>query len=116
MSALDGIADVPLVPGLADDGRLDALRRTGDAKAAREKAAGELQTLFLTQLLRAMRRTIPENDWLPRSPARRTYEDAFDETVARALAQGDPLGLVQRLGAAPAAVPRGAQVLPPDDR
>jgi flagellar protein FlgJ len=116
VSALDGIASVPLVPGAADDGRLDALRRLPENEAAKKKAAGELQAIFLTQLLRAMRRTIPENDLLPKSPARKTYEDSFDETVARALAQGDPLGMVRRLGSEPVHPPRGPQVPDPKSR
>jgi flagellar protein FlgJ len=110
VSELDGIAAVPLVPGAQDGGRLDALRRMPENEAAKRKAAGEIQALFLTQLLRAMRRTIPENDLLPKSAARKTYEDSFDETVARTLAEGDPLGMVERLGGQPVHPPRGPQV------
>jgi Rod binding protein len=78
------------------DGDLEALRRrTGvDGKRA---AAMELETVFFTQLLSAMRKTVPEDDFLPASPARHVYEGVFDESVARALAAGDPLGLVRTL-------------------
>lgn len=97
MSAFDAVPPTPILPGSAEEAKLDALRRSSDTAAARKTAAGELQTLFLTQLLRAMRRTIPENDFLPKSPARKMYEDAFDETVARTLGQGDPLGMVEQM-------------------
>jgi Rod binding domain-containing protein len=110
VSVLDGIATVPLLPAAADDGGLDALRRLPQNEAAKKKAAGEMQALFLTQLLRAMRKTIPENDLLPKSAARKTYEDSFDETVARTLAQGDPLGMVRTLGSEAVHPPRGPQV------
>jgi hypothetical protein len=57
--------------------------------------------MFFTQLIRAMRKTVPENDFLPRSPARDVYEGAFDNAVAGAMAARDPLGLVERLGGPP---------------
>jgi Rod binding domain-containing protein len=94
-------AAVALPPGLlgADDGTLDALRRRPDT--ARPEAARQVEVLFLTQLLGAMRKTVPENDFLPRSPARDVYDGAFDRAVAQAIAARDPLGLVERLGGAP---------------
>ena len=93
-----------------DEGRLDALRRTpaGDP-TARRAAAKELEVVFLTQLLRAMRKTIPENDFLPRSPARSVYEGAFDHSVAAAMAATDPLGLVGILGGDPGSSSPGVQ-------
>ena len=110
MSAFDAIGSplVPVLPG-GDTAAADKLRRLPDAQA-KQKAAGELETLFMTQLLRAMRRTIPESDFLPKSPARKTYEDAFDETVARTLSANDPLGMVERLGSDPVVPARGPQV------
>jgi Rod binding domain-containing protein len=57
--------------------------------------------IFLTQLLREMRRTVPQSDLLPPSPARSVYEGAFDRAVAGAMAKGDPLGLVRTLGQDP---------------
>jgi Rod binding domain-containing protein len=93
----------PTTPGVAgllptgeSDARLDQLRRLPEG-AARRAAATELQSIFLVQLLRAMRKTIPESDFLPRSPARSIYEGAFDERVAETLAAGDPIGLVRTL-------------------
>jgi Rod binding domain-containing protein len=85
----------------ADGGRIEALRRAAGGDARRVVAA-ELQVLFLSQLLGAMRRTIPESDFLPRSPARSVYEGIFDRSIASALAAGDPLGLVRLLGGDPA--------------
>jgi Rod binding domain-containing protein len=82
-----------------DDGSLDALRRRPES--ARPEAAKQVEVLFLTQLIRAMRKTVPENEFLPRSPARDVYEGAFDRTVAQAMAERDPLGLVDRLSGPP---------------
>jgi Rod binding domain-containing protein len=89
----DGIA---LAGAAAADARLEALRRGGE-REGRVAAAVELQALFLTELLRALRRTVPESDFLPRSPARDVYEGVFDRSVAEALAGRDPLGLVRIL-------------------
>ena len=90
---------LPLPIADADQGRIEALRRMPPARAGRA-AAAELQVVFMAQLLAAMRRTIPESDFLPRSPARSVYEGMFDHTVAEALAARDPFGLVERLGEA----------------
>ena len=104
-------APTALVAEGADDARLDAIRRMPEA-SARKAAAAELQTVFLSQLLRAMRKTIPENDFLPKSPERSVYEGMFDEKVAGALAAQDPLGLVKSLGTAPGGSSSSATDLP----
>ncbi len=80
-----------------EQGRVEALRRLPES-GARRAAAAELQVVFLTQLLSAMRKTVPESEFLPRSPARTIYEGTFDRAVAEAMAARDPLGLVERLG------------------
>jgi len=98
------LADAPLaaITAASDgaSGRLDAIRRM-PAGEARRAAAGELQVIFLTQLLAAMRKTVPESDFLPRSPARNVYEGVFDRAVAQAVAETDPLGLVRLMGEQP---------------
>ena len=92
----------PIPPIDADTGRLDALRRLPGGERgpeARRAAAKELQVMFLTQLIRAMRETVPDNDFLPRSPARNVYEGMFDRSVAESMAARDPFGLVRVLSA-----------------
>jgi Rod binding domain-containing protein len=102
------VLTAPLPSGDPDRGRLDTIRRMPEGEA-RRAAAVELQAMFLTQLLSAMRKTVPENDFLPRSPERSVYEGTFDREVAEAIAAGDPLGLVERLG-------QGAQETGPSRR
>jgi Rod binding domain-containing protein len=87
--------------GTLADGRVDAIRRMGPERG-REAAARELQVALFTQLLEAMRKTLPENSLLPRSPARDVYDGMFDRELANALASSDPLGLVEHLGRAAA--------------
>ena len=99
MSPLDptmpgGMAGVASLAGGGPD--LDALKRGRGADAQRA-AARALEQTFFTQLLEAMRRTIPESGLFPRSPMRTTYEGMFDRSISEKLAQSDPLGLVKQL-------------------
>jgi len=79
------------------DGRLDTIQRMDDERG-RVAAARELQLAFFTQLIEALRRTIPEDSSLPRSPTRDVYDGLFDRELASMLVANDPLGLVARLG------------------
>jgi Rod binding domain-containing protein len=79
------------------DGLLAALPAARPDQA-RVGAARELEALFLAQLLAAMRKTVPESDFLPRSPSRTVYDGMFDQAVADAMAERDPLGLVHTIG------------------
>jgi hypothetical protein len=57
-----------------------------------------MQVEFLTQLLGVLRKTVPENDWLPKSPEREILGGAFDRSVAEVLASQDALGMDRALG------------------
>jgi hypothetical protein len=104
--SVQGVAAV----GAVADGRVDAIRRM-EPERGREAAARELQVALFTQLLEAMRKTLPENSLLPRSPARDVYDGLFDRELANALATGDPLGLVEHLGRAGAGAADGSSRL-----
>jgi len=92
-------APVALPPISVDPeaGRLDALRRAPEAQG-RVQAVKELEVALFAQMLSAMRKTVPENDLLPRAPSRDVYDGAFDRVVAEKLAETDPLGLTRTLG------------------
>ena len=85
----------PLMPPTMPTG-IQVTRRPGESPEA--TAARELQVVFFTQLLDAMRRTIPDGGLTDASPSRKVYEGAFDRAVAETLALNDPLGMVQQLG------------------
>lgn len=95
--------------GIGAIGRFEALTGAGAGAPGSgraqdaEAAARELSTVFLTQLLGAMRKTVPDAGLFPRSEARTVYEGAFDRTMAEVLSQGDPFGLVKMM--APAEAP-----------
>ncbi len=81
---------------------LEAARGGPDEGRARALAARELTVTFLTQLLDAMRKTIPDAGSTPRSPSRDVLDGVFDRSVAEAISRGDPLGLERRFAAAEA--------------
>jgi hypothetical protein len=78
---------------------LEAARAGGDEPTARAMAARELCVTFLTELIGAMRKTVPDAGLLPRAPSRDVLEGVFDRAMAETMARGDPLGLERRLGA-----------------
>lgn len=97
--AMDPLANTSLpalsVPRGLDDGRLAAIERMGPAEG-RRAAARELGEVFFTQLVAALRQTLPDG-LFPQVPGRDVYESMFDRQLAQALAAEDPLGLVERL-------------------
>jgi Rod binding domain-containing protein len=92
---MDPTTLMPAVPTAMPTGIQANVRR---GESPETTAARELQVVFLTQLMDAMRRTIPESGLTDASPSRKVYEGAFDRVVAETLARTDPLGMVQQLG------------------
>jgi Rod binding domain-containing protein len=88
---------LPPVTADPETAKLDAIRRSPEAQG-RVKAVKELEVVLFAQMLSAMRKTIPENDYLPRSPSRDVFDGAFDRSVAEKLAETDPLGLTRTFG------------------
>jgi hypothetical protein len=78
-----------------------AAQAAGQAPRPRNRTAAlrQMQVEFLTQLLGVLRKTVPENDWLPTSPEREILGGAFDRSVAEVLASQDALGMERALGA-----------------
>lgn len=109
-----GAPRLPLLDA-TDDGRLESLRRM-DGPRARAAAVQELEVVFLTQLVEALRRTLPDGALFPKTPGSDVYEGLFDREMATALAERDPLGMAAQLGAGAEihAVPGDAvDVVPP---
>ncbi len=76
-----------------------------DRNRALKEACQEFEALFLYQLLKEMRRCVPESGFWPKSLARDLYEDLYYQEVSREVARrGTGLGqilyqqLVKRYG------------------
>lgn len=82
-------------------------REAGQATEARIKhAAEEFEAILLGQLLKGLRRTVPEGDEI--SSTRQMYNELFDEAVATEIAHKGGIGLADVIRAymSRTAVPR----------
>ena len=91
----------PLSPLDAGAGAAELLANLGTSvptgHTTTQKVTRELETVFLTQLLQTMRKTVPQSDFLPKSPERDVYDGMFDRTIAETMARQDPLGFDRSL-------------------
>ena len=89
---------VPSVP--AFDPRslrsLQNLAKQGDSPEALRAAAKQFEAVMLQQMLKAMRATVPRNDFTS-SDAERMFQEMSDQQLAQNLAAGHGLGLGELL-------------------
>ena len=69
---------------------------TGEDKALK-KACAEFESLFINQLLKTMRRSIPESELFEGGLQKDIYTSLFDEQVARKIAHGKGIGIGEEL-------------------
>jgi flagellar protein FlgJ len=58
-----------------------------------KKACGEIESLFISQMLQFMRRTIPQSGLLGNGPGKDIYETLFDQELSKSLAKKGGMGL-----------------------
>ena len=79
--------------GQAQATRLQALAagvgKTGETAEGLAKAAREFEGVFLNQLLKAMRATVPENEFFNTQGPTKYYQQMYDAEMAKALAGGE---------------------------
>lgn len=79
--------DVQAVPGAAVPPDLQRLRR----------AAQEFEAVFIHQMLKTMRRSLPVGGPLAPGSGQKMYQDMLDDEMARSMARGGGLGLADIL-------------------
>lgn len=58
-----------------------------------KKATQDFEALFIDQVFKSMRKTIPEGSFTKKSPGDEIYKEMFDTEVALHLAKGRGIGL-----------------------
>ena len=67
-------------------------RPQGEDKKLR-KISQEFEAIFLSFLMKSMRRSVPEGGLLPQGAGHDLYRQIFDEEIARSLAKSKGIGL-----------------------
>lgn len=57
------------------------------------KACCQFESVFLQQMMAAMRKTVPESEFLPRGYANDMYDGMMDQAIAESGSKNAPLGL-----------------------
>ncbi|MDQ7001364.1 MAG: rod-binding protein [Ghiorsea sp.] len=57
----------------------------------------QFESMFLQQMMSAMRKTIPESDFLPRGYADSVYDSMMDQAIAESGSKQAPLGLAMNM-------------------
>ena len=81
----------------APSGRAAGSPRQADGDAALRKACAEMESLFLDQLFREMRKTIPKTGFMHGGHAEEVYTSLLDTQVARELSAAGGIGLAPML-------------------
>lgn len=61
------------------------------------QACCQFESMFLQQMMVAMRKTVPESEFLPRGYADSMYESMMDQAIAESGSQQAPLGIAMSI-------------------
>ena len=67
-----------------------------DDKKLRETCQ-EFESMFVNLMLKEMRKTIPESDFMPQSFATQTFEEMYDEEIAKSVSKGKGIGIADAM-------------------
>ncbi len=87
-------------PQVTGNGKIKNLGQSADKRIKEERlkaACAQFEALFVYQLLKRMRDTIPKAALFHGGLGEDTYTSMFDQEVASKLAEGKGIGLAQRL-------------------
>lgn len=64
-----------------------------------DRAYKSFEAMFLQEMLKEMRKTIPDDGFFQKSPAMRQYEEMMDGVMAQSMADSSQLGIAKQLAA-----------------
>ncbi len=73
------------------------IEQFADNPAREKQALQEFERFFLYQLVKEMRRTVPESELWGNGPAQQTYREWMDDALAGALAQSGQFGVAEQI-------------------
>lgn len=64
-----------------------------------DRAYKSFEAMFLRELLKEMRKTVPDEGMFPKSPAMTQYQEMLDGVMAQSMADSGQLGIAKQLAA-----------------
>lgn len=78
--------------------RLDPMRPDPEKEKKLRKACADFEAIFINYIFKAMRQTVPKNNYMPQMPGKDTYGMIMDQKVAEDLSRrGGGIGLQKML-------------------
>jgi flagellar protein FlgJ len=71
-------------------------KKTGDLQKLR-KSSEELESLFIMEMFKAMRKAVPEGGLFEKSMATEMYQEMIDMETARSAASGNGMGIAKAM-------------------
>src|SRR5690625_3494972 len=72
-------------------------QRGAESEQQLRAAVSEFESLFIHEMLSAMRKTVPEDGLIPTNTAENIFEDMLDEEIAKMSSQAGGIGLAEML-------------------
>ncbi len=85
---------IPITEAAMGRANVEAFR-----EARSEKAFKDLEGLFLNELLKEMRKSIPDEGIFKKSHATKMYEEMLDEVYSQAMADSGQFGIAKQIAA-----------------
>lgn len=82
-----------------DPGQLitDKAKHLSTSQKALKEAAVQFESLFIQQMLKEMRNTVPESDLFGKRNAEKLFQSLYDEQLAIEMAQSGGIGLSEMI-------------------
>lgn len=82
-----------------DPGQLitDKAKQLSTSQKALKEAAVQFESLFIQQMLKEMRNTVPESDLFGKRNAEKLFQSLYDEQLAIEMAQSGGIGLSEMI-------------------